>query len=167
MDEISALREQLSRFLDWSSAHAGFDKAIEGISAGQRGVRPAGLPHSPWELLEHMRIAQSDVLAFCRDPEYTEPEWPADYWPDSPAPPDREAWDRSVAAFRADREAMQELARDAAVDLFAAVPNGTGQTFLREILLVADHTAYHVGQLVLVRRLLGAWPGPAESITPP
>ncbi|HET8654804.1 MAG TPA: DinB family protein [Longimicrobiaceae bacterium] len=158
MDTIAALREQLGRFLAWSSAHAGFDGAVEGIPPAKRGVRPAGLPHSPWELLEHVRIAQRDILAFCRDPAYSEPEWPADYWPDSPAPPDAEAWERSVAAFRADREAMQRLARDGGVDLFAAVPNGTGQTFLREILLVADHTAYHVGQLVQVRRLLGAWP---------
>jgi uncharacterized damage-inducible protein DinB len=152
------LREQLARLLDWQDAHASFDAAVEGLPPAQRGVRPAGAPHSPWELVEHLRRAQHDILDFCRNPKYEELAWPADYWPDTAAPPTAGAWDESVAAVRRDREALGQLATDPAVDLFAAIPHGTGQTVLRELLLVADHTAYHVGQLVLVRRLLGAWP---------
>ena len=153
------LRDQLARLLDWHDAHASFDAAVDGLAPAQRGVRPAGSPHSPWELVEHVRRAQHDILDFCRDPDYRELEWPADYWPESVAPPTPEAWDESVAAVRRDRDALRELAADPAVDLFAAIPHGTGQTVLRELLLAADHTAYHVGQLVLTRRLLGAWPG--------
>jgi len=153
----AALREQLRKLLAWGDAHVGFDRAVDGLAPGLRGVRPEGLPYSPWELLEHLRITQHDILDFSRNPEYAELSWPEDYWPDSPAPPDAGAWDRSAAAFRADREALQALAADPATDLFARIPHGQGQTYLREILLAADHAAYHVGQLVLVRRLLGAW----------
>jgi len=152
-----ALREQLAKFLAWREAHAGFDAAVEGLPPELRGRRPEGIPHSPWELLEHLRITQHDILDFSRNPDYEEMRWPQDYWPPSPAPPDDEAWDRSIAAYRADRETMQALARDPSVDLFARIPHGSGQTYLREVLLTADHAAYHVGQLVLVRRLLGAW----------
>jgi hypothetical protein len=152
------LREQLARLLDWQDAHASFDAAVDGLPPAQRGVRPAGLPHSPWELVEHMRLAQHDILDFCRNPRYVELAWPADYWPESAAPPTPEAWDASIAAVRRDREAFRQLVTDAAIDLFAPIPHGTGQTILRELLLAADHTAYHVGQLVLTRRLLGAWP---------
>ncbi|HEU4699676.1 MAG TPA: DinB family protein, partial [Gemmatimonadales bacterium] len=139
-------------------AHAGFDAAAAPLPLALQGTRPADLPYSPWELLEHLRLTQHDILEFCRNPAYTEPAWPADYWPPSAEPPDAGAWEASVVAFRADRAALRELAEDPAVDLFASVPQGTGQTFLRELLLAADHTAYHVGQLVLVRRLLGVWP---------
>lgn len=152
------LRDQLSRLLDWEDAHAGLDAAVRDLPQDLRGRRPAGLPHSPWELLEHIRLTQRDILEFCVAPRYEERAWPEDYWPPAPAPPDAAAWEESVRACRADREALEALVRDASIDLFAAVPNGTGQTFLREILLVADHNAYHVGQLVLVRRALGAWP---------
>jgi hypothetical protein len=157
MDPTAALREHLVRLLTWRDAHADFDAAVTGMPPDQMGVRPTGLPYSPWELLEHMRIAQRDILDFCRDPEYTAPKWPDDYWPPSPAPPDGGAWAASVAAFKADRDAMKQLAADPATDLFATIPHGEGQTYLREILLVADHTAYHVGQLVIARRLLGTW----------
>ncbi|MFL5538864.1 MAG: DinB family protein [Longimicrobiaceae bacterium] len=152
-----ALREHLRKLLAWGDAHAGFDRAVAGLAPELRGVRPDGLPYSPWELLEHLRITQEDILDFSRNPEYRELSWPEDYWPDSPAPPDDGAWDRSVAAYRADREALQAMATDLATDLFATIPHGQGQTYLREILLAADHAAYHVGQIVLVRRLLGAW----------
>ena len=155
----SALRAHLVRLLDWPDAHATFDAAVEGVPPALRGVRPEGLPHSPWELVEHLRIAQRDILDFCRDPAYREPKWPDDYWPASVSPPREEAWDESIAAFRADRDALREIAAGPRPDLFAAIPHGSGQTYLRELLLVADHGAYHVGQLVLVRRLLGAWPG--------
>ena len=150
-----ALRDQLSRLLDWGDAHVTFDKAVEGIPPELRGRRPDGMPHSPWELVEHMRIAQHDILEFCVNPDYTEMKWPDDYWPSS-AEPTTAQWEQSLGDYRADCEALKQLATDS--DLFARIPHGSGQTFLREILLVADHTAYHVGQLVLVRRALGAWP---------
>jgi hypothetical protein len=154
----AAVRDHLARFLDWGDARAGFDRAVEGLAPELRGRRPEGLPYSAWELLEHLRIAQRDILDFCRDPDYREPEWPGDYWPDAPAPPSAEEWEGSVAAFRADLAGMKGLASDPAVDLLAKIPHGSGQTYLREILLVADHNAYHLGRLVAVRRLLGAWP---------
>ena len=157
MTENEALRAQLARLLDWQDAHATFDSAVEGMPREMRGVRPTGLPYSAWELLEHLRFTQWDILQFCRNPAYEEPSWPADYWPDSSVPPTPDAWDESVAGFRADRQALKELAADTSLDLFAAIPHGGGQTYLRELLLVADHNAYHVGQIVAVRKLLGVW----------
>ncbi|HEX2203967.1 MAG TPA: DinB family protein [Longimicrobium sp.] len=155
----AALREHLRRLLDWQDAHASYDTAVDDVPAPLRGKQPDRLPYSPWQLVEHLRITQEDILDFCVNPAYAEKRWPHDYWPPDTAPPTPDAWDRSVAAFRADREALQRLAADPAVDLFAAIPHGQGQTYLRELLLVADHTAYHVGQLVAVRRLLGGWEG--------
>jgi uncharacterized damage-inducible protein DinB len=157
MTSTAALREHVVRLLDWQDAHVNFDAAVEGLPAKLRGLRPPGLAHSPWELLEHLRRTQHDILDFCRNPDYQELTWPADYWPENPAPPSPEAWEASVAAFREDRAALRQLAQDPALDLFAAIPHGSGQTYLRELLLVADHNAYHVGQLVVVRKLLGAW----------
>ena len=159
MSHDAALREHLRKLLDWQDAHASFDAAVDGVPAGDRGRRPEGLPYSPWELVEHLRITQDDILEFCVNPAYAEKRWPDDYWPATPAPPSPGAWDASVAAFREDREALKRLAADPTVDLFATIPHGQGQTYLRELLLVADHTAYHVGQLVAVRRLLGDWGG--------
>jgi hypothetical protein len=155
MDELEELRDLLARLLDWEDAHVGFDAVIVGIPAELRGKQPEGLPYSAWQLLEHMRLAQRDILDFCRDPGYVEPRSMAAYWPPSAAPPSSESWDESVAAFRSDREAIRKIARDG--DLFSAVPRGTGQTFLREVVLVADHNAYTLGQLVVLRRLLGIW----------
>ena len=155
----TAMRQQLARVLDWEDAHAGFDAAVDGLPASLRGKVPPGLPYSAWQLVEHIRRTQADILEFCRSPKYTEKQWPADYWPASPEPPSAKAWDESLAAYWRDREAMATLARDEGVDLLAKVPNGTGQTLLREVLLVADHTAYHVGELIVLRRLLGAWAG--------
>ena len=120
-------------------------------------ISHTGFAHSPWELLEHLRLAQRDLLDFCRDSGYKAPKWPDDYWPASAAPPDDATWDRSVKAFVADREELKALVSDASLDLTAKIPHGTGQTYLRSILLVADHNAYHVGQLVAVRQQLGAW----------
>jgi uncharacterized damage-inducible protein DinB len=156
---MGPLREQLVRLLDWQEAHVGFDKAIEGLPAERRGARAPGFEHSVWQLLEHMRLAQKDILDFCVNAKYVHSlKWPDDYWPRNPAPPDANAWDASVAEFKADREKVKALARDAG-DLFATVPTGKGaQTYLRALLLVADHNAYHLGQLVAVRRALGAWP---------
>ncbi len=153
----AALRRHLRTLLDWRDAHAGFDAAVKGLPPRLRGVVPDGLTHSAWQLVEHMRLAQADILEFCVNPRYREQKWPDDHWPRDAAPRRRSDWTRSIAAFRRDRRAMQRLAANRKVDLFAAIPHGSGQTYLREILLAADHTAYHVGQLVLVRRALGAW----------
>jgi uncharacterized damage-inducible protein DinB len=153
----TALREQLAKLLDWEEAHVGFDKAVARLAAESRGVRPAGCAHSAWELVEHIRLSQRDILSFCVDPVYQEARWPDDYWPPAAAPPTAIAWDESLDGYRRDREALKRLARDQTIDLFAKVPNGSGQTYLRELLLVANHTSYHVAQLVDVRRQLGMW----------
>jgi len=160
MDSTDLLRTQLARLLDWEDAHAGLEAAVAGLPLELRGTRPAGLPHSPWELLEHLRLTQHDILDFCRNPAYVERTWPDDYWPPASAPPTPRAWEESVEAFRRDRAALQQLVADPRLDLFATIPHGTGQTYVREALVVADHTSYHVGQLILTRRLLGAWPAP-------
>ena len=156
MSELD-LRDHLTRLLDWEEAHVGFDKAVDGIPVDRRGALAAGFEHSPWQLLEHMRLAQADILDFCVNANYEHSlKWPDDYWP-GPTPPSEAAWQESIASFRQSREKMKALAREA--DLTAQAPTGKGnQTYLRAILLVADHAAYHVGQLVAVRRALGIWP---------
>lgn len=153
-----ALREMLAHIQGWREAHAGFEHAVSELPADLRGRVPEGLPYSAWQLLEHLRLAQHDILDFCRNPAYEEMKWPDDYWPRDPAPPSADAWDKSVRAYLEDRNAFEALARDRKVDLFARIPHGSGQTYLRELLLAADHAAYHVGEIVTVRRLLGAWP---------
>ena len=154
------LRRQLSHVLDWEEAHVGFDKAVGGIPADRRGSHAVGFEHTPWQLLEHMRLAQKDLLDFCVKARYVHAlKWPDDYWPQAAAPPGATAWKKSIAGFKADREALKSLVRDTRVDLFAVVPTGKGpQTYLRAMLLVAEHNAYHLGQLVAVRRALGIWP---------
>jgi DinB superfamily len=152
-----ALRQHLLYLLKGGGAHAGFNAAIEGLPVAQRGKRPEGAEHSPWEILEHMRLAQSDILEFSRDPKHTSPEWPSGYWPKTQAPPNSTAWNKSVKAFQADLQAMCDLVTDPSTNLYARISHGSGQTILREALLIADHNAYHLGELVLVRRLLGAW----------
>lgn len=156
-DQTQQLREHLLYLLRGGGAHLDFDAAIADLPPALRGVRPNQLPHSPWQLLEHLRIAQWDILEFSRSAQHVSPKFPEGYWPRSDAPPDPAAWDRSVAAFRADLQAMQDLVADPATDLFTPLAHGQGQTILREAQLVADHNAYHLGQLVVVRRLLGAW----------
>lgn len=157
MTESDKLRKQIAAVLDWGEAHVTFEAAVADFPVKLRGVRPAGLPYSGWEQLEHMRIAQSDMLEFSRDPEHVSPAWPSGYWPTSPAPQSEKAWDESVRLFQADRDAFQKLVLDPANDLLAPIPHGKGQTLLREALLTADHNSHHLGQLILVRRLLGAW----------
>jgi hypothetical protein len=153
----ASLRQHLLDLLTGSNAHADLEAAIKNLPEALRGERPEGAEHSPWELLEHLRIAQWDILDFSRNPQYRERPWPSGYWPATPAPPDDKAWDKSVRALRKDLKTFCALISDPETDLYAKIPHGSGQTILREALLIADHNAYHVGQLVLVRRLLGDW----------
>ena len=154
----SSLRSHLVELLQGGHAHLDFETAFADLPEKLRGARPKGQAHTPWRLLEHMRIAQWDILRFSIDPDHVSPEFPHGYWPAGDAPADDDAWDRAVTAFRADLGAMIDLVTNPATDLFAPIAHGQGQTILREALLVADHNAYHLGQLVTVRKLLGAWP---------
>lgn len=158
MDHDQMLRAQLKKILEWEDAHASVDHAIDGIPPALRGRVPKGVAHSAWQLLEHLRIAQHDILDFCVNPEYAEIPM-GEYWPRQAAPPSEAAWKKSVTAVRRDRTRLQRLAEDPKVDLFSRIPHGSGQTYLRELLLVADHNAYHAGQLVALRKQLGAWHG--------
>jgi hypothetical protein len=153
----AALRKHLIELLSSRGAHADFDEAVEGLPEELRGARVKDLPFTPWRLLEHLRMTQWDILEFSRSAKHKSPKWPEGYWPDSDAPPNPAAWDASVAAFRRDLGEMEKLVKDPSNDLFVPIPHGQGQTLLREALLVADHNSYHVGQLILLRRLLGAW----------
>ncbi len=153
----SALREHVVYLLDGGGAHLDFEKAVTGMPVELRGARAANAPHSPWRIVEHMRICQWDIFEFSTNPEHVSPEFPNGYWPESDEPPHDVAWDQCLSRFRDDLEAMKQLVRDVSTDLFAKIPHGEGQTILREALLVADHNAYHLGQLVMLRRALGAW----------
>jgi hypothetical protein len=152
------LRAQLAEFADWHHAHLGFDAAVKGIPPRLRGVVPKGFAHSIWQIVEHIRIAQEDILDFCVNPRYVhDMTWPDDYWPRTAAPKSAASWTRAIAAVRRDRKAMQRLAMNPRIDLFAKIPHGSGQTYMRELLLVGDHAAYHIAQIVDVRRALGNW----------
>lgn len=157
MSHDQALRDHVLYLLRGGGAHLDFDTAIAHLPENLRGRCPAGVPHTPWRLIEHLRIAQWDILEFCRNANHESPDWPGGYWPDTDAPPSAKAWDDSVTAFHADLKTMQDLVADPEIDLYAPIPHGDGQTILREALLVADHNAYHLGQLIVVRRALGAW----------
>ena len=157
-DSDRVLRQHLIYLLTDGGAHAKFDDVIAAVPAKLRGQTPSDMPHSPWMLLEHMRIAQRDILEFTRNPKYKAPAWPDDYWPSTETPPSATAWDESVKYFRKDLKSLENLIANPETDLFAKIPWGDGQTIFREALLVADHNAYHLGQLVDVTRLLGAWP---------
>jgi DinB superfamily len=154
----AALREHLVNLLKSGGAHVQFSDAIEGFPAAKRGAFVEGLPHTGWQLLEHLRIAQWDILEFSRNPKHVSPGFPEGYWPKTPVPPDEGAWDKSVAAFEKDLQEMIKLVKNPKSDLYAKIPHGEGQTILREALLVADHNSYHLGQLVDLRRALRAWP---------
>jgi len=158
-DHEKSLREHLLELLRGGKAHAKFEDGIKGMPAKLRGVKPEKYPHSAWMLLEHMRIAQSDILEFSHDAKHVSPKWPEGYWPKADAPASAAEWDESVKRFRGDLKAMEELVANPKSDLFAKIPWGDGQTILREALLVADHNAYHLAQIVDVRRMLGAWEG--------
>ena len=152
-----ALREHLVNLLSGGGAHIDWKGTLSGIPPKLRGVRPSDLPYSIWDLLEHMRIAQGDILEFSRDAKHVSPEWPAGYWPAVQGQPSGAAWDKSVKSFGQGLEAMKKMVASPKTDLFAKIPHGTGQTILREALLVADHNAYHLGQVLTVRRILGIW----------
>jgi DinB superfamily len=157
MQNDASIRQHLISLLSEGHAHATFDDAVRDMPVELRGRRPRGAEHSAWEILEHLRIAQWDILEFSRNPKHKSPDWPKGYWPGAAEPPDDRAWDKSVSAFRKDLKAMCDLLADKSTDLFAKIPHGDGQTILREALLTADHNAYHLGELVLLRRLLGTW----------
>ncbi|HET6177462.1 MAG TPA: DinB family protein [Candidatus Sulfotelmatobacter sp.] len=156
MKNDQALRKHVLALLTEGDAHLKFDAAVDKLPHELRGKRPKGAAHSPWELLEHLRIAQWDILEFSRDPKHVSPEFPEGYWPKQPGPANEKAWDDSVAAFHKDLKAMANLVADASVDLLAPIPHADGKTLLREALVLADHNSYHLGQLVLTRQLLGA-----------
>ena len=158
-DQERSLRIHLLELLAGGSAHAKFGDVVKGLPPKLRGVKPPNFPHTAWMLLEHLRLAQWDILEFSRNPKHVSPPWPSGYWPKTEVPPNAAAWNHSVQQFRRDLKTMQNLVANRKTDLFARIPWGDGQTVLREVLLVADHNAYHTGQLLDVRRLLGAWKG--------
>jgi hypothetical protein len=157
MKNDKALRKHLLFLLKEEGAHQGFDAVVKDFPAELRGERPQGAAHSPWEVLEHLRIAQWDIVEFTRSSKHVSPKFPDGYWPADAAPPNGKAWDKSVAAFRADLKTMADIVADESIDLFAKIAHGDGQTVLREALVLADHNAYHLGEMVVLRRLLGAW----------
>jgi DinB superfamily len=152
------LREHLRKLLEGHEAHADWKSALKELPARLRGTRPTGAPHSAWELLEHARIAQWDILEFSRDAKHVSPDWPSGYWPKNAEPPSAAAWDKSVKSFHEDLQSMVKLVTNPKTDLAAKIPHGSGQTILREALLIADHNSYHLGQFIQLQRLLGAWP---------
>jgi hypothetical protein len=156
-DLDKSLRDHLLYLLKGGGAHTTFDAAVANLAPALHGKKITHLPYTAWMLLEHLRLAQWDIVEFSRDRKHVSPEWPRGYWPATPAPPSDSAWDESIKSFRADLKAMVKLVSDPKTDLYARIPWGDGQTILREALLVADHNAYHIGQLVTLRRLLGAW----------
>jgi hypothetical protein len=157
MAKVTALPARLTELLEGDHAHITFDDAVKNWPANLRGIRPKGAAHSAWEILEHLRLAQWDILEFTRNPKHVSPEWPAGYWPKSPIPPSAKAWSNAIQSFRVDLRSMIKLVQNKKTDLFAPLPHGSGQTVLREALLLADHNAYHLGELLLLRRLQGAW----------
>jgi uncharacterized damage-inducible protein DinB len=157
--EDRALRDQLIEFLRGGSAHADLKAVLDDFPAKLRGAKPKGAAHTPWQLLEHIRIALHDLLDFSTNPNYVQPEWPKHYWPEEEAPEDASGWDTSVAALKKDIADFVKLVGNPDSNLYATIPWGEGQTLLREVLLAGQHTSYHLGQIVLLRRELGAWKG--------
>lgn len=157
--EDREIRQHLVEFLRGKGAHVDLDAAVKDFPPPQYAKKPAGAPHNAWQLLEHMRISLHDLLDFCTDSDYVAPEWPAGYWPERDAPVDRQEWDQSVRALKEDLKDFEKLVKDPATNLYAKIPWGEGQTVLREALLAGDHTSYHLGQLVMLRKQLDAWNG--------
>ena len=157
MSDDEAIRDHVLKLLKGRQGHVDFETVLANLPQESQGKKPEGAPHTLWQLLEHMRIAQWDILEFSRNPRHVSPTFPDGYWPRSDTTPDEGAWEKSVSAFRSDREALQELVANESTDLLAPIPHGTGQTILRECFVVAKHNSYHLGQLVLLSRLLGVW----------
>jgi hypothetical protein len=157
MNIEKSVREHVLYLLGGGGAHVHLEEAVKDFPEKLRGKKVKGIPHTAWQLLEHIRIAQSDILEFSRDSKHVSPKWPEGYWPETDTPPSRLAWSKSVQEILKDLAAMRALVEAPSTDLFKPLPHGDGQTVLREALLIADHHAYHIGQLVLLRRLLGAW----------
>ena len=158
MDTDNALREQLLHLLRGGNAHLTFDDAVADFPPERMNDVPPHVPYTPWHLLEHIRLAQWDILDFMRNPNYREMAWPDDYWPAPDARADQTTWDTTLAGFRADLAAIEAIAADPQTDLDARIPHGDGQTILREILLVADHNAYHIGEFAILRQVMQTWP---------
>jgi DinB superfamily len=156
---MDPLRTHVLELLKGGHAHADLETAIKGVPGKLRGKKAKGAEHTIWQLLEHIRIAQWDILEFSRNPKHVSPKWPGGYWPATAAPPSPSAWNKCVGQLREDLKAMEKLVASPKTDLLAKIPHGDGQTVLREALLLADHTSYHVGQIVLLRRLLDVWKG--------
>jgi len=157
MREQQRLRELLLEQFEGGNAHISFNRAIKGLKFKDVGIRPEGLPHSIWELAEHIRIAQYDILDFSRNPDYEALSWPDQYWPSSPEPDSQQQWDEMVLAFQKDHREMAKLIKETDADLMEPIEHGDGQTLFREAMLIVDHNAYHIGQIVQIRRLLGNW----------
>lgn len=155
MEQEQQLRDHLEKLMRMGQAFRPFEELLQGISVQEAGKRVAGLPYTIWQLLEHLRFAQHDILDFCRNPNYQTPEWPDDYWPAAEAPADQATLDQTLQVIKQDLDAMVQLVQDTEQDLFARIPHGNGQTLLREAMLVAEHNAYHLGQIVVLRRLHG------------
>ena len=154
-------REIVASSLGWEQGHATLENAVDGLAPNLRGKKPSAFPHSVWQLLEHIRITQHDLLDFVQNPEYEEKlKWPDGYWPPNPAPTGEKAWNESVSGWKKDRMALERFTTDSKLDLTTKIPKGTGQTYLRTILVAVDHASYHLAQIVTVRQLLGAWPPP-------
>lgn len=151
------LREQLLALLRGGNAHMNFDEAVADFPAEYRNTKPPYVSYTPWHILEHLRIAQCDILEFIRNPQHVSPPWPIGYWPDPEAKADGQTWEETLARFRADMQAIEDIVRDPATDLYAVIPHGDGQTILREILLVADHNAYHIGEFAVLRQVMQTW----------
>ncbi len=159
MASDTALRDQLHHLLRGGNAHMKFDEAVADFPMDRINDRPPNVPYTPWHLLEHLRRTQRDILDFIRNPEYREMKWPDDYWPAPDAVTDAVMWQQTIAAFHADLQAVDDLATGPSTDLHATIPHGDGQTILREILLVADHNAYHIGEFAILRQVMGMWSG--------
>ncbi len=154
MESTRITRAYLKDILSWQEAHINFEHAVAELPNDDRGKKSEGFPYSIWQLVEHIRIAQWDILDFTRNPDYKERSWPDDYWPEHHAPKNDDEWERAITAVRTDREEFIKLLDDPDIDLFKPFEHGTGQTLLRQAMLIADHTAYHVGQIILIRKIL-------------
>lgn len=157
MDSETEARKHLVRLIDGHEAYMPFEHAIDGIPYGLRGIIPEKLPYSIWHLVEHIRLAQHDILAYSKDSSIESPDWPEGYWPENKSPQGEDEWSQSLETIKAEKAEMKTLVENAANGLFEPFANGSGHTLFRQAMLIAEHTAYHTGQIIVVRRLLGIW----------